>query len=462
MCGSLAEVREALGRLAADFDPARLSGAEAARLVEECTAIERMAGAVLGLAAARVAACRGWRGSGDRSAAHQLARARGTSVGQAADTLDTARRLADLPGLASAARRGELSAPQASAIADAASADPSAESALLERAASTSLGELRQECARVKAAADVDLEGRMARIHRDRYLRSYTDAEGGWNLRVRNVPGAGAKVMAALAPLTDRLFRAARAEGRREPLEAYAADALTELAMGAVAVGADAAECDRAAPDGHDESEGGDRPDPPERPASPGRPARGGGTGTKIIVRVDLGSLLRGFPVGGEVCELVGFGPVAVSALRAMIDSGDPFLAAVVTRGEAVMGAAHLGRRPNAVQQTALEWLYPVCAAEGCAAQAFLQTDHRVDWARSHVTLLDLLDRLCSHHHQLKTREGWSLVEGSGKRAFVPPDDPRHPGHQRPPPTPPAGPDPGGTATSPDRPGPTTRARTAA
>jgi hypothetical protein len=30
------------------------------------------------------------------------------------------------------------------------------------------------------------------------------------------------------------------------------------------------------------------------------------------------------------------------------------------------------------------------------------------------------------HHHQ-KHHEGWSLVEGTGKRAFVPPEDPRHP-----------------------------------
>jgi hypothetical protein len=38
-----------------------------------------------------------------------------------------------------------------------------------------------------------------------------------------------------------------------------------------------------------------------------------------------------------------------------------------------------------------------------------------------------MLDRLCHHDHGLKTREGWSLVEGRGRRAFVPPDDPRHP-----------------------------------
>jgi hypothetical protein len=56
-----------------------------------------------------------------------------------------------------------------------------------------------------------------------------------------------------------------------------------------------------------------------------------------------------------------------------------------------------------------------------------LQYDHRQDWARTKFTVFDLLDRLCPHHHRLKTDHGWQLVEGVGKRAFVPPGDRRHP-----------------------------------
>ncbi len=139
-------------------------------------------------------------------------------------------------------------------------------------------------------------------------------------------------------------------------------------------------------------------------------------------------NLLRGYPTQGETAEIAGFGPVAVSAVRDLIDTGDAFLAAVVTSGEAVVGVAHLGRRARAVQQTALEWLYPTCAVEGCTTTAWLEIDHRLDWADSHMTVFDLLDRLCSHHHDLKTLDGWALVAGRGKRAFVAPDDRRHPG----------------------------------
>lgn len=131
----------------------------------------------------------------------------------------------------------------------------------------------------------------------------------------------------------------------------------------------------------------------------------------------------------------MGFGPVAPSAVRDLIDTGDPFLAAVVTKGTDVVGVAHLGRRLNSHQQTALEWLYPTCAVEGCSTTVRPDFDLGVvggplppDCADSHITVLGLLDRLCSHHHDLKTHQGWSLVPGRGKRRFVGPDDSGHPG----------------------------------
>jgi hypothetical protein len=114
-----------------------------------------------------------------------------------------------------------------------------------------------------------------------------------------------------------------------------------------------------------------------------------------------------------------------------MIDTADPFLVAIATRGEQVLGVAHLGRRVNARQQSALEWLYPTCAVEGCTRSTFLENDHREDWARTKLTVLDWTDRLCDHHHDLETHDGWALVGGRGKRAFVAPGDARHPRHRR-------------------------------
>ena len=146
----------------------------------------------------------------------------------------------------------------------------------------------------------------------------------------------------------------------------------------------------------------------------------------KVLVRVDLDTLLRGTPIAGETCEVVGYGPVAVSAVTDLIDAG-AVLKAVATKGEQVLGVAHLGRKPTTAQHTALEWLHPTCAAEGCPHTARLERDHRAPWADTKITLVDLMDRLCAHHHRLKTHQRWALAAGHGKRPFVPPTDPRHP-----------------------------------
>jgi hypothetical protein len=260
----------------------------------------------------------------------------------------------------------------------------------LETARSGSLGALRGECARAKANV-CDLEDRRRQIHDRRSLRNWTDLDGVGHLHVRDNPEVIARMIARVIPVRDHLAEEASEAGRCEVLEAHAADALHQIVCG-------------------------DAP-----PATTGA--------AKLLARVDLAALLRGYPVGEETCELAGYGPVAVSAMRDLLDTGDPFLAAVVTKGEEVVGVAHLGRRPNAQQRSALEWLYPMCAAEGCNALTFLEYDHRDDWAETHRTVFDLLDRLCHHHHSLKTTEGWALVDGRGKRAFVAPDDPRHPRH---------------------------------
>lgn len=224
VCKTLVELCVAMRRFAVAFDPSALSGAEAESVVVAAGAIERMAAAVKGLAAARSAGEGMWKASGDRSAAHHLARVTGTSVGRAGEILDTARRLVELPVAAAAARSGELSAEQAGAVARAAGADPAAEPRLVELARSASLAELREECGRVRAAAEPDPEGRRRSIHDGRFLRGHTDAEGAWHLHMRDNPEVGAEIMAALEPIRDRLFKAARAEGRQEPAEAYPPD----------------------------------------------------------------------------------------------------------------------------------------------------------------------------------------------------------------------------------------------
>jgi hypothetical protein len=184
-------------------------------------------------------------------------------------------------------------------------------------------------------------------------------------------------------------------------------------------------------------------PDPPDTSQPPrldssleptmkrGRRKKMAGSPIRIMVRVDFDALLRGFPIEGELCEIVGYGPVPVSVVEGFMANDNAFLVGLMTKSHQLVGVHHYGRRPNAHQQSALDFLYPCCAVAGCPARAALQYDHREDWSTTKITSFDLLDRLCVHHHGLKTRRGWALVEGTGKRAFVPPDDPRHPRFMR-------------------------------
>jgi hypothetical protein len=390
-----------MGVFAAAFEPALLSASQAEGATEQAARIEHMAATVKALAADRLAETELWKLGGDKSPAHMLGRKTGIPVSQAAQELENARRLSAHPKTDAAARQGKLSPQQAAAITDAAEADPGAEDDLLDMAGDRSLQELRDEAARRKAAA-TDPEERHQKSHAERNVRSWTGPDGAWKLSASGPPAAGAKFMARLGPIADALFKKARAEGRHEPTEAYLFDALMALGAG---------EEDTTAP-------------------------RGRGS-TKVLVRVDFEALFRGYPTEGEVCEIAGFGPIPVSVVEDLLAQGDTFLAAIITRGRAVIGVAHLGRRPTAAQQSALQWLYPLCAVEGCSALA-RQIDHREDWAKTHRTVIDSLDGYCCHHHDLKTYEGWALVEGRGKRAFVAPDDARHPknaqAHERPPP----------------------------
>jgi hypothetical protein len=139
----------------------------------------------------------------------------------------------------------------------------------------------------------------------------------------------------------------------------------------------------------------------------------------KVIVRIDHTALVRGHTEPGEQCDIPGFGPVPVAAARELIDSGDAFVAAVVTRGVDVMTVAHLGRKPTAHQQTALELRDARCCISGCG-NTFCETDHNTGWVVTRDTRTGDLSWLCHFHHRQKTA-GWQLIGTGTDRELVPP-----------------------------------------
>ena len=219
-----------LAGIVARLDPDVLSGETAQSWWYALDRVERLAAGGKTLLARRLAATHSPSRSRQKSAADAMARDAGTSLGAAKDALNTSERLPELNKVEAAVRRGELSPAQAAVISEAAAADPSAQDRLLGVASKGSMSELREECARVKAAADPDPDATYRRIHAGRRVRHYTDPEGGWNLSARGTAQAGAAFLTVLNTLTDAIFRQARRHGRCEPVEAYAFDALMHLA----------------------------------------------------------------------------------------------------------------------------------------------------------------------------------------------------------------------------------------
>jgi hypothetical protein len=307
--------------------------------------------------------------------------------------LATSNKVTERPVVEDALRAGRLSGPQATLIADAAAAAPEDQSKLVNDAQRTSLRELKSECLRTKAAADQDREATHLRIHQARFLRTWVDAEGAWNLQARGTVADGSRIMAVLDPLIDREFNTARNEGRREEREAYAFDALVKAV---------------------------------DQPASASKQRRVRHLG---LIRADLAALKRGHTKDGELCEITGLGPIPVSTARELL--GDAILKLVITKGTDVLHVTHLGRAPTTAQAVALLFQQRLCTAEGCYRTS-VEIDHRIDWATTQHTRLDECDPLCHHHHAHKTRHQWALVDGTGKRAMVPPTDARHPSNRPP------------------------------
>jgi hypothetical protein len=408
VCDRISELKKALCSYAGRFDPALISTSEAQRVLEHAASMENSIRTLKALCASRVAQGDSWRKKGHRSAAEALAQETGTTLSQAKEEIETGRRLLSQEKLSKAARLGEISFAKAQLISNATEADPGAEGRLLEEARGSSISRLKDSCALTKAQAGADREARRDQIHARRSLRSWTDIEGVWHLSASSNPEDGAQIMSVLDPIRDEIFRAARKQKKKEPIEAYAFDALFQLAT----------KPERA----RSSSSRGARPTSAET---------GPGARSKILVRVDYESFLRGFPTAGETCEIAGFGPVSVSAVKDLMSKGDPFIVAILTKAKELVGVAHLGRKPTAFQRSALEWMYPSCAIEGCNAQAHLEMDHSLEWSKTHFTMLDHLKFLCHHHHFLKSNDNWALTEVDRRCLLVPPEDPRHPRHRR-------------------------------
>jgi hypothetical protein len=199
VCGSLAELKEAMGAYTAGFDAGLLASSELSVALCHAGAIEKMAASAACMLAARMATGAGASAGGPfaaRQAAEALARSAGTSLAEARRAIGTGRAMAQEPELGAAARSGELSRQQAGLVAEALGAGPGAASELVGLARTASVPELALAAARARPAAE-DQEAQRRRLYAARALRSWADGAGTWHLHAQGPVEQGAVVPSA-------------------------------------------------------------------------------------------------------------------------------------------------------------------------------------------------------------------------------------------------------------------------
>ncbi|HEY5012402.1 MAG TPA: DUF222 domain-containing protein [Acidimicrobiia bacterium] len=390
LSGDVIEFVDRLCEWLREFEFGAFTGRQARGAVAAFGRLERLAHAATVLSAQRVDETAAFAGTGHRTAVAHLADTTGSSRGEATAALHTATRLGELPATDAAFRSGELSGAQAAAVTAAAIGSPDSEADLLRAARTGPLGELKRRCHEVEVRRDQS-QDQHTRRHAKRSFRRF-DGDDCMRQYVGALPPEVAgEVEAIWDVFTERAFRQAHSEGRRERHDAYVADGLLAMA--------------RAAQGGGAESGG-----------APVRP--------RFVIRLDMTALKRGWAEPGEVCEIPGVGPIDVATARSMF--GGAVVDFVIHEGVDIKAVAHAGRKANARQLAALLSREYVCETVGCGHRANLEIDHLTEYAKSRRTDVGELGWKCAHCHRLKSAEGWTdgPLQPDGRRTLDPPQRP--------------------------------------
>src|SRR5579863_6499164 len=362
----LVEAAEAYCALLATFDPALLSASDCAAIVRVLSKAEKASAAALLLASARAVACGAHKELGFNDGAAWVARQVGGTTGQARQALETAAGLADCPGTRSALLEGELSLGQAAEIVKTESETPGAEAELLKIARNSDLAQLRDK-AREHRQANTDVNDLHRQQMRARHFRYWRDRLGMVCFTGALPPETGVPFINRLVLSAQRARRDVQQNGgERERFEAYAADALAAMATG----------------------------------EGPARSAR-----ADLVIVCDISAWRRGHAHPGEVCQVIGGGPIPVELAHEL--GKDAFLKAVLHDGVAGHTIKHFGRHFPAELRTALD-LGPVPAFTGaqcveCGSRFGLEYDHVNPVANNGETSLSNVQPLCWDDHQAKT-----------------------------------------------------------
>jgi hypothetical protein len=263
---------------------------------------------------------------------------------------------------------GEVSFAQAAEIARV----PGCEAELLEVARNESLRTLERRATR-RHLENIDREELAVEQHRRRSVTHRLDelnmCRGAFAFR----PEFGGRFTKRLDRETDRVVREAQRSGRTITRAQAAADAFERLFDGSAKA--------RIGP-------------------------------SEVVFVISPDAFARGHTHPGELCHILGGGPVPVRLVRERVI--DAFVKAVIHDGTKVDTIIHYGRRRPAILQSVLDLGSPPefdgvsCCEEGCDRRFGLQWDHVDPVANGGVTSRDNLEARCLPDHVAKTERDWA------------------------------------------------------
>jgi hypothetical protein len=382
----LVELLRVLRAALVGFQPEAFSGEQCAFLVEELATTEKACAAARVRAAARAGACGVHKNRGFADVSDWLARASGTTAGSAKAALDTAAALESQPEAKAALEAGELSLAQARELVRTEAECPGSAADLLGVARQNSLKTLKEQ-ARDRRVQAIDPEELHAMQHAAKQARHWRTRLGNVAITVELPPEFGVPIVNRLDAETDRLWQEYRREVNRQDHnsgdELFDDGSATVVAPRRSTVAADAFV----------------------------RMFESGGKGkahqADLVIVCDLRAYRRGYAEAGELCHIIGGGPIPVSLALEL--GRDAFLKAVLHDGVDIHTIAHFGRRYPAVLRTALrlgappKFEGPICSEPGCDRRYHIERDHIDPCANGGKTSYANLGTPCWPHHRIKT-----------------------------------------------------------
>lgn len=401
MSGAVRQAATALRRALAGLEAGTYSASDCATLAEELAATANACSAASVLLGARAATLGAHKARGFVDPASWMAHHAGTTTRQARQAMETAKGLEAVPDTKDALLAGEVSLSQAQEIAQSEKETPGGEADLLDEAKKGDLSSLR-EATRERTFSQTPASALHRNQHRARFLRHWQDRLGMVRFEGALPPESGVPLMNRLEQRANRRRHRQREKGSPERFEAYLADALASsvLAPPGPAVSSASAGAN-AGPTGEVADQDSSCQDPPHHDGEDPEPR----PRTELVIVCDLFAWRRGHTHPGEVCHVVGGGPIPVDLAK---DLGrDAFLKAVLHDGVNVHTISHFGRRRPAALQTALD-LGPAPEFTGracvdCGRRCGLEYDHTDPVNNRGPTSYENLKPRCYLDHREKT-----------------------------------------------------------